>query len=326
MYWNLDKVLSYNCLFNFILGARGVGKTYGLKKYVIKQFLKKEKQFIYVRRFKEEIKAVGDKFFSDIYSEFPEHSLEFDKSQFLIDKKVAGYTIPLTTASIRKSVPYPNVSYIIFDEFIIETGVYHYLNNEVTKFLELYSTVARLRDDVQVFFLSNAITFTNPYFIYFDLNKPFKNDIVVKNDILLQVIDNEEYSNTYKETRFGKMLAGTQYADYAMDNQFLQDNNDFLMKKTSRCKYMFGIKYKNEVYGVWSDSSIGVWFVSNDIDKTSKLLYSALLEDHTTNTMLIKSAHSNYFKIFIKNFQNGLVMFESLKIKNLMIEMLRRFI
>ena len=34
-YWDISKTLSYNCLFNFIYGIRGAGKTYtGLQHYV----------------------------------------------------------------------------------------------------------------------------------------------------------------------------------------------------------------------------------------------------------------------------------------------------
>lgn len=56
MYWDINKSLSYNALFNFIIGARGVGKSYGAKKLAIQNFLKKGKQFVYVRRYKEELK------------------------------------------------------------------------------------------------------------------------------------------------------------------------------------------------------------------------------------------------------------------------------
>ena len=47
-----------------------------------------------------------------------------------------------TTASILKSDAFPDVKLIIFDEFIIDNrGTYHYLKDEVTKFLDLYETV-----------------------------------------------------------------------------------------------------------------------------------------------------------------------------------------
>lgn len=36
MYWDKEKLLSYNCVFNFIVGARGVGKSYAAKDFAIR--------------------------------------------------------------------------------------------------------------------------------------------------------------------------------------------------------------------------------------------------------------------------------------------------
>ena len=40
-------------------------------------------------------------------------------------------SLALSTSAQHKSTPYPKVTTIIFDEFIIETGTIHYLKDEV---------------------------------------------------------------------------------------------------------------------------------------------------------------------------------------------------
>ena len=64
-YYNPGKMLSYNRFLNCVIGARGIGKSYSMKEHVIKQFLKPdpnkkgeilEQQFIYLRRYKPELK------------------------------------------------------------------------------------------------------------------------------------------------------------------------------------------------------------------------------------------------------------------------------
>ena len=35
MYYSFDDILSRNGVFNFIIGGRGIGKTYGAKKIAI---------------------------------------------------------------------------------------------------------------------------------------------------------------------------------------------------------------------------------------------------------------------------------------------------
>ena len=169
IYYNVDNALSHNCLFNFLLGARGIGKTYSAKRRVIKNWIKTGAEFVYLRRYDTELtKDKVEKFFNDIQREFPDHELSAKGKEFAIDGYTFGYAVPLSKALQYKSVPFPRVSLIIFDEFIIDQGMIHYLPREVETFLEMYSTIARDRD-VPVLFLSNAITFTNPYFLYFDL-------------------------------------------------------------------------------------------------------------------------------------------------------------
>lgn len=73
MWYNPHELLSHNCLFNFVVGNRGAGKTYGVaKKWAIKTFLKTGKQFIYLRRYKTELDDIPN-FFADIIAnnEFP---------------------------------------------------------------------------------------------------------------------------------------------------------------------------------------------------------------------------------------------------------------
>lgn len=64
IWWDCKKTLSYNCLFNFIVGARGVGKTFGSLKYAIEKFKKSpvddRDQFMYVRRFNTELKKLTE--------------------------------------------------------------------------------------------------------------------------------------------------------------------------------------------------------------------------------------------------------------------------
>lgn len=56
--------------------------------------------------------------------------------------------------------------------------------------------------------LANAVTITNPYFLYFDLKLPYNSDIALyKNGlILVQYMKNEEYREIKKKSRFGKLV------------------------------------------------------------------------------------------------------------------------
>ena len=71
-YYSFDKVLSYNAVYNFVIGARGLGKTFGAKKKAINDYLNKGWQFIYLRRYKDEVKDVRSSFFADIAHFYPD--------------------------------------------------------------------------------------------------------------------------------------------------------------------------------------------------------------------------------------------------------------
>ena len=322
MYWDINKSLSYNCLFNFIVGARGVGKSYGAKNFAIKNYINKGEQFVYVRRFEDELKPVLPKFFDDIKDKYPSHEFKVKSKEFKIDDEVAGFGVALTTAKKLKSNPFPNVSLIIFDEFILDKGYQHYIPDEVTNFLELYSTIARTRD-VRVYFLSNALSVTNPYFMYFGLQLPYMKNISAKNDILIEMVVADEYAQKAKETRFGKLIEGTQYADYAIDNAFLRDNNDFIAKKTAKSRILFVMRYREIDFGVWFDSEQSLMFISYDIDPNCKERYSATLADHKPNFALLKGNRRSLFQVLLRYYKNGAVFFESMNIKNTMIDLFK---
>lgn len=46
MFYDYQKILSYNALINILLGERGVGKTYGASKFVLKRFKNKKKNLL----------------------------------------------------------------------------------------------------------------------------------------------------------------------------------------------------------------------------------------------------------------------------------------
>ena len=100
MYIDLSKILSYNALLNFIIASRGTGKTYGTTKFVAKKFIEKEEEFIYLRRYKSELQKSIPRFFNaiSVNNEFPDHVFSHKGYNVLIDDKVAGYGVTLSTA------------------------------------------------------------------------------------------------------------------------------------------------------------------------------------------------------------------------------------
>ena len=111
MYYSYSRILSYNAFLNFLIGERGVGKTYGAVKFVTKEFIKKGHQFVYLRRYKSDLKKSVPTFFDSISNnnEFPEHKLTSKGNSLFIDDKQAGFAVTLSTAQDLKSSNFDKV-------------------------------------------------------------------------------------------------------------------------------------------------------------------------------------------------------------------------
>lgn len=136
-YYNYDKILSYNCPVNILIGERGVGKTYGAKNFIISDYLKRKNEFLYLRRYENELKEVFQKdksnkldFFDDIKEKYPDHNLETKNRKFYIDNYAFGIAKRMTAAQDLKSSTHNNIKTILIDEYFIEKNKRYYLPNE----------------------------------------------------------------------------------------------------------------------------------------------------------------------------------------------------
>lgn len=338
-YWySLDNIRSYNCLFNFIILLRGVGKTYAFKKFAIREALDKKDLFLYLRRTDVEVRDAEDSFLNDVGKEFPgkEFRIYKDKLQYnlmdcetgeyLQDWNTLGYFAYLSNARRKKSVSYEGVKYMAFDEFLIPPADKYakYLPEEVTVFLDFYETVARMRD-VQVFFLSNAMSTINPYFLHWKLVLP-RNKTGIKRigeDIAIEFHDNAEYREAKQATRFGKLIAGSSFEQYALGNEFITENSEFLLKKTQKSYYQYTIQIGDDIFGVYRDSWEQKIFISEDVDMQCPLRYR--YKQGGKGFLVFKTRRTiRLIDELVMNFERGLVFFESQKIKQVMLQFFER--
>lgn len=259
-YYSFDRLLSYGGTINMAVGARGLGKTYGAKRLVIRNAVRKGEEFVYVRRFKTELKHVST-FFNDIAVEFPDYEFRVVGRTASYRRRgdedaawtTMGYFIALSSAATLKSVSYPKVTVMIFDEFIIETGNRRYLPGEVDTFLDLYSTIDRNQDRVRVLMLSNAVRSVNPYFVEWRLRPGKSFQRRGSGYVVCEIIDNESFADRVSETKFGRFIrtASPEYAKYAIDNEFADDTPALLGRKPPHARCAGIVRTRAGVFSVW---------------------------------------------------------------------------
>lgn len=334
IYYNFDKLFSYTgWIMAFVLGERGTGKSFNSKVSVLNKFIKNGEEFIYVRRYKTELDSALNNFWTDLQENgyFEDYDLQVKKNKmitkFTCNNEVCGYAIPLSTSNILKSTAFPKVKTIIFDEFLIDnSGTYKYLKNEINLVLDLIETVGRLRD-IQIIFLGNAISITNPYFAYFDLELPYNSEFKTFKDglIIVNYIKNEAYRKAKRNSKFGKLIDGTSYGDYAIDNKMLKDNNHFIEKRPHDAKF-YGLLIVNGVnLGIWYGKN-GYLYLSFDHDPNTICKFVFDYNDHTENTIFTNARDNMYLSMCVKAYKQGWLRFENQKVKGLAIQLLNRCI
>lgn len=253
IYYDIAGLLSQRCVFNFVIGNRGGGKTYGGKKLVINRFKRSGHQFVWVRRYKTEVDTLSD-FWADIRNAFPEDELTQKGQELYINGDLAGYLIALSTSMQLKSVAFPLVRTIIMDEFIIDKGRVNYLRNEVHVFMELYETIARMRENVTAIFFGNAISIVNPYFDFFKITPELGRRYTKKNGVCIEFYFNDLFIARKEETAFGKLIRDTSYGEYNMKNKFLRDSDSFIETRPATANIkLYQFIFDGDRFALWQD-------------------------------------------------------------------------
>jgi hypothetical protein len=289
-YYKYDKLYSYNGTYNFLVGGRGLGKTFGAKEKAIRDGIKTQSQFIYLRRYKEELATARNTFFADVLYKFPNYEFQVQGNEAQVaplsthgekkrEWKTIGYFIALSTSQKQKSVAFPRVTKIIFDEFIIERGAIHYLPDEAIIFNNFYSTVDRGLDKTIVLFLANSVSIMNPYFLEYDIRPDESSEWLVKNDgfVVCHFPNADEFQASIYQTKFGKFIKGTEYAKYAIGNDFSDNHENLLGSKDSRAKYKFTLECQKGMFSVWHTNVTDEYFIQEKLPK-AQIMFTLVAE------------------------------------------------
>lgn len=342
-FYDWHKTLSYDADVTMVIGPRGVGKTFGLRKQCIKDFLKDESRFVEVVRFKAELSGVADGYFNRL-QDLPEFEnymfrtdarygwiakippkFEDEKKKIKPDWKLITYFIALSDAQRMKKRTFDKVRRIIFDESVLESSdrYHNYLPNEFGILANLVDTVSRERADTsstrpRVYLLGNACDLSNPYFAAYNVGTDLKFGYrwYAKKTFLLHYVESGEYGREkLTGTVAGRMMQGTSAAKVAISNEFVGTSSEFVKRKPSRAKFSFGIKCNGKLFGVWVDMQGGLYYVTNNTpNNTEKPIYALTADDNRINYIAARSA-SKTLSYFKEIYYLNLLRYQSVTIK-----------
>ena len=173
-YYDISEMLKTNAEYMMLLGQRSTGKSYQVKKTVLEDFYYNGTKFIYLRRWKADIKQKEvSTYFDDIpISKFTNREYNSVKAMngfiylckiedgVIVEKLEMGRYCALNEYERYKSQVFMNYKNIVYEEFITDSI---YLNDEPKLLQQFVSTVARL-EKIRVFLIGNTLTRVCPYF------------------------------------------------------------------------------------------------------------------------------------------------------------------
>lgn len=261
-YYNVNEAVSRNRPLNFIVGSRGIGKTYGFKKFLINRFIKQGDEFLYLRQSQKEIDNTTD-FFGSLPEKFKEHQFKQRGKVLFIDKKRCGEMHALSEFVQLKSNEYPKVKYIIFDEFLDDSNWLMKVEKPYA-LASIIDTVFRNRTNCQVFCLANAESLMNEYFEFFGVYPKNKKGTTLTKDICIEVVDSTKYHVVEKRANnwLGRVTKGTDYAEMAQSNEFKDDNEKHIAKLPAGAELVSQVIYQRDKFDIFTKNE-KVFFVES---------------------------------------------------------------
>ena len=125
------------------------------------------------------------------------------------------------------------------------------------------------------------------------------------------MVQSEKFKRHVDNTRFGQMIKGTSYYDYAVSNVFHDDNDKFIAKKSEEARFYFALKFDSKTVGVWVDYTEGVYYICRRYPKDA-VAYVLTKSDMQPNLLMIEKS-SVVLRSVRKLYMQGSVYFDTIE-------------
>lgn len=337
IHYSTRKIDGYNLPFNFVISERELGKsTTIILDKIYKPFKQNGSTTIVIRRNVNDISEDYIEDFANIINKFTDDNVIFQYSKnslkdgittIKIDGKPFIRVIGLSKkiASI-KSMMFPNLKTIIFDEFICNTRFGEkYLKDEAIKFLEVYNTFRRESTNLKCWFLGNPYSLYNPYFVYFGVNTAKLKRGVILSDNKSYVVECAEMCEELRE----KILRenplyqfDNSYTRYAFEGQNINDENILIRERKPQNYFLSSLfrvggkyiaVYRNNDFTKINDPYFYAEFTDISLISKKRDIYCFDLEELVERTSLLSLDDRYKFEKLKSAMRKRLIEFNSIE-------------
>lgn len=192
-HFTLRRIDKEDAHYNVIFGMRSNGKSFAVEERGLKKYIESggKEQMAIIRRYDVDLQGKKG---ADVFSHFvnnPEkgnmiakmthgewtdvycysrrwYLCRWENDKRLVDSKPFCFGFTLAGMEHDKSLSFPGITTILFDEFMTRQ---FYLIDEFVTFTNVLSTIIRDRDNVRIYMCGNTVNKYNPYFKEMGLNK-----------------------------------------------------------------------------------------------------------------------------------------------------------
>lgn len=236
-YFTARHILKRKGLFNLVLSDRSDGKSVDCYVRILEDYMLFKHIGIYCRRFKDDLTpTIINNFFNKVFT------IETnDPAIITIREYYKGAIFTGNRTGVKVKFPNGESDYIVFfivlsigsrlkstlDQFterifVINFDEYipldnRYLPSEMLLLLELYSSIDRDRNVVQLLCLGNRITPFCPFLDFFDVGLKITGNKIRgyrDNTLQIQIYTSNEHRKTREVSRFNTLIKDTGYDDY----------------------------------------------------------------------------------------------------------------
>ncbi len=321
-WYDLRVIKSHNAFINFVVGMRNSGKTYSLKVECVHRFLKYGEQFIWVRRKVTEMKKAKVGFFDAIKNnkflmrEYGDIKYTERGQDFFINGKKAGEIVALVQHQDYKSVEYPYVKNIVFDEFIVVGSRRTYLPSEAEVFNDFILSVKRHKKGVRVYLLGNSVRFNNPYMNYYKI-RPFANGIrhYKRIGVLVQMYVNKYMIIKMINSDYGRLIEDTDYFEFAVLNKWRDAGQKFISKRPKDSDFLCAIRFEGSYFSFYIDRKNDLIHTIRGGIEDKRFVYVISTEEHDIDYQFIKNMNRTRLRRVFNYYTDGRLRFNNESIR-----------
>lgn len=308
-FYDWDHTLSHDARIYMIVGAKGIGKTYGLRKKLLAWQHRRGELFLEAFRTMQERRDGMDEWTAKLLSggDVPEGYEYQTRSRRLVRHRVdedgnrvksakdetCGYFVSLSELQNAKRGTYDaGTRNVLMDEAIIDRR----LDNTRRYKPYEWETLAKVIDSVlreqtgdnrrtRLFLLANAVDLVNPYFQAAGIHKvpEFGYHWYLDKRMLLHYVPNDgSYASAKEDSLSAIMMSAVDSERMGIDSEFVDGHNKYVLDKRPRLlRYMFGIAFQGDRFGVW-ETADGYLYVDTRMSDGMRA-YALTCEDGAPN-------------------------------------------